>query len=89
MKYFKSSAVKPIYTKPHWDQNLCSEQTGVQFIQVKLTKNVLHMDFISSSAYKGFRFIQGSAQIGFTVTVLYVYANFKVCYSNEWMSREN
>ena len=28
----------PVKTKPTWDQLLCSEQTGVQFIQVKLTK---------------------------------------------------
>jgi hypothetical protein len=29
---------KSVYTEPHWDQLLCSEEVHVEFIQVKFTK---------------------------------------------------
>jgi hypothetical protein len=30
--------VKPVYAEPPWDQLLCTEKTGVWFLQVKLAK---------------------------------------------------
>jgi hypothetical protein len=34
----KSISVKLVWTEPHWDQLFSSEETCIQFIQVKLTK---------------------------------------------------
>ena len=62
-----------VYTKLPWDRLLCSEMTGVWFIQVKLIK----ISFIGTLFIVSVWFIQWSVKIGFTV---YSYKNYHMAF---------